>query len=86
MIKYLTKAVNEYFVWTKEDADNLHKQIEQECSEKDWTLTGWTETYKTKKTQGEIVAEWFMCKATIVFDDPKEPLYTLDSIEYNINK
>lgn len=85
MVKSLLKATNEYFVWTKEDADTLHKEIEQECSERDWTLTGWTETYKTKKAQGEIVCEWYQVKATIVFDDPKDPVHTLNNIEYDIN-
>lgn len=57
MIKYLLKTTTEYFVWTKEDADKLHKQIEEEATNNGWTLTGWTETYKTKKSGGEIVIE-----------------------------
>lgn len=84
MIKYLLKATNEYFVETKEDADKLHKAIEEEATNHGWTLTGWTETYKTKKSGGEVVAEWFVCKSTIVFDDPKDPLTPLKSIDYNM--
>lgn len=84
MIKFLLKSVNEYRVETKEDADALHKQIEEEATGNGWTLTGWTETYKTKKSQGEIVEEWFVCKATVVFNDPKEPEIALKNIEYNM--
>lgn len=84
MIKYLIKSVNEYRVETKEDADVLHKAIEEEATEKGWTLSGWAETYKNRKASGEIVEEWYICKSTVVFNDPKEPESVLDSIEYNM--
>lgn len=84
MIKYLIKATNEYRVETKEDADALHKQIEEEATNNGWVLSGWTETYKTRKSQGEIVEEWFVCKSTVVFNDAKEPDFPLRSIDYNM--
>lgn len=84
MIKYLIKATNEYRVETKEDADTLHKQLEEETTNNGWTLSGWAETYKTRKSQGEIVEEWYVCKSTIIFNDPKEPENELQSIEYNM--
>ena len=84
MIKYLLKATNEYFVWTKEDADKLHKQIEEAAINNGCTLTGWTETYKTKKSGGEIVSEWYVCKSTVVFQDAKDPIAPLKSIDYNM--
>ena len=84
MIKFLLKSVNEYRVETKEDADALHKQIEEEAITNGWTLSGWTETYKTRKAQGEIVEEWFVCKSTVVFNDQKEPETPLRSIDYNM--
>ena len=85
MIKYLIKATNEYRVATKEDADTLHKEIEEEATSKGWVLSGWTETYKTKKSQGEIIEEWFICKSTVIFNDAKEPIDSLKSIDYNMN-
>lgn len=84
MIKYLIKTTNEYRVETKEDADTLHKQLEEEATNNGWTLSGWAETYKTRKSQGEIVEEWYICKSTIIFNDPKEPKNELQSIEYNV--
>lgn len=84
MIKYLIKATNEYRVETKEDADALHKQIEEEATNNGWVLSGWTETYKTRKSQGEIVEEWFVCKSTVIFNDAKEPNFSLWSIDYNM--
>ena len=83
MIKFLLKSTNEYRVETKEDADALHKQIEEEATANGWTLSGWNETYKTRKAQGEIVEEWFVCKSTVVFNDQKEPETPLRSIEYH---
>ena len=86
MVKFLIKATNEYRVETKEDADALHKQIEEEATDNGWTLSGWNETYKTRKAQGEIVEEWYICKSTVVFNDPKEPEDALRNIDYNIIK
>ena len=84
MIKYLIKATNEYRVETKEDADTLHKQLEEEATEKGWTLSGWSETYKNRKSQGEIIEEWFICKSIVVFNDAKEPTNALKDIQYNM--
>lgn len=84
MIKYLIKATNEYRVETKDDADALHKQIEEEATNNGWTLSGWNEAYKTRKAQGEIVEEWFICKSTVIFNDAKEPENALKNISYNM--
>ncbi len=84
MIKYLIKATNEYRVETKEDADTLHKQLEEEAADNGWTLSGWSETYKNRKSQGEIIEEWFICKSVVVFNDAKEPTNALKDIQYNM--
>ena len=84
MIKYLIKATNEYRVETKEDADILHKQLEEEATSKGWTLSGWSETYKNRKSQGEIIEEWFICKSVVIFNDAKEPAAALENIQYNM--
>lgn len=84
MIKYLLKATNEYYVDTKEDADTLHQQIEEEASANGWTLSGWSETFKTKKQGGEIVESWYVCKSVVTFNDAKEPEIPLRSIAYNM--
>ena len=84
ILKYLIKATNEYRVETKEDADKLHKELEEEATEKGWTLSGWSETYKNRKSQGEIIEEWFICKSVVVFNDPKEPVIALEDISYNM--
>ena len=84
MIKYLLKATNEYRVDTKDDADALHKQLEEEATNNGWVLSGWTEAYKTRKSQGEIVEEWYICKSTVIFNDAKEPETALKNIDYNM--
>lgn len=84
MIKFLIKSINEYRVETKEDADLLHKQIEEEATNNGWTLSGWNETYKTRKSQGEIIEEYFVCKSTVIFNEVKEPEFALKSIDYNM--
>ena len=85
MIKYLIKSTQEIRVETEEDADALHKQMAAEADEIGATLTSWNEAKKEKKSKGEVLDEWFICKYTLTFEDPKEPVNILDSIEYHIN-
>ena len=81
---FLIKATNEYRVETKEHADKLHKELEAFCSNNRYTLASWSEVYKCRKAQGEIIDEYYQTKATIQFNDIKEPETVLDSIDYNM--
>ena len=84
MIKYITKSTIELRVETEEDADALHKQMAKEAEDMGAVLTAWTQTLKTRKQQGEIVEEYYHCKATTAFGDIKEPTFPLKKIEYDI--
>lgn len=81
---FLIKVINEYRVETKECAKKLHKELEAFCAENGYTLVSWSETYKNRKAQGEIIDEYYQIKATIQFNDIKEPEIVLDSINYNM--
>ena len=82
MIKYLIKTVNEIRVATEEEADALHQEIAEKASRVGAVLTNWTETKKERKSQGEVIEEWYICKYTYVFNDPKEPITPFDDIQY----
>lgn len=82
MIKNLLKAVTEYRVETKEDADALHKQFEDEARTGGYTLTAWTETFKETKVKGEVIETYYVCKATFVFDNAKTPINNFDGVEF----
>lgn len=82
MIKYLIKSTVEIRVETEEDANALHKQYEKYAHDNNVTLNSWTQTYRTRKSGGEIVEEWFICKAILQFNDPKEPETALSKIDY----
>lgn len=85
MIKYLIKSTQEIRVETEEDADTLHKQMAEEAERIGATLTTWNETKKEQKAKGEIIAEWWICKYTLAFNDPKEPIIFLKDITYNLD-
>jgi len=85
MIKHLIKSTQEIRVSTEDAADALHKQMAQEAEEIGATLSSWTETLRNKKSKGEIIESWVIVKYTLTFDDPKDPMHTLESIEYNID-
>lgn len=84
MIKYLIKSTQEIRVETEEDADALHKQMATEAEQLGAVLTSWNETKKEQKAKGEIIAEWYICKYTLSFNDPKEPIIPLKSINYDM--
>lgn len=84
MIKYLIKSTQEIRVETEEDADVLHKQMATEAEQLGAVLTSWNETKKEQKAKGEIIAEWYICKYTLSFNDPKEPIIPLKSIDYDM--
>lgn len=86
MLKALCKSTNEYRVETKEDADSLHQELDKMTQDNGWTLSAWAETYRTKKSGGEIIEEWYVCKYTIVFNDSKAPETFGGDIEYHFNQ
>lgn len=84
MLKFLLKATNEIFVLTEEDANTLHKEIEEFAHSNNYTLYSWTQTLKEKKSKGEVIDSWFICKYVLVFNDPKEPEIKLNDIIYDM--
>jgi len=84
MIKYLIKNTMEIRVESEEDANALHKYYEDFAHDNDYILNSWTQTYRTKKSGGEIVEEWFICKVVLIFNDPKAPTIPLDTIDFKM--
>lgn len=84
MLKYLIKTTTEIRIETKEDAEILHKEIEEFCRNNGYTLSSWTQNYKCRKQKGEIVDEFYQIKYIIQFNDIKEPETTLKDIQYNM--
>ena len=78
MLKALCKSTNEYRVETKEDADSLHQELDKMVQDNGWTLSAWAETYRTKKSGGEVVEEWF--------NEAKAPETFGGDIEYHFNQ
>lgn len=84
MIKYLIKSTNEIRVESEEDANELHHFYEKFAHDNDYILNSWTQTLRTKKSGGEIIESWFICKVVLVFNDAKAPNIPLDTIEFNM--
>lgn len=84
MIKYLIKSTNEIRVEDENDANELHRFYEKFAHDNDYILNSWTQTLRTKKSQGEIVESWFICKVVLVFNDAKTPDIPLDTIDFKM--
>jgi hypothetical protein len=86
MIQYLIKNTAEIRVETEDDANALHRQYEQYAHDNDFTLNSWSQTYRTRKSGGEIVEEWYICKPVLVFNDAKAPEIPLVGIDFNMRQ
>lgn len=86
MIKYLIKSTNEIRVESEEDANELHRFYEKFAHDNNYILNSWTQTLRTKKSGGEIIESWFICKVILVFNDAKTPDIPFDNIEFNMQK
>lgn len=84
MIKYLIKSTNEIRVEDENDANELHRFYEKFAHDNNYILNSWTQTLRTKKSQGEIVESWFICKVVLVFNDTKTPDIPLDTIDFKM--
>lgn len=84
MLKSLIKATNEVRVETEEEADQFHKELQQEAEKIGCILSTFTKTLRQKKSKGEVIDEYYQIKYTYVFNDIKEPYSYLKNIEYNM--
>lgn len=66
---HLIKVTNVYRVPTIQDALNLREELENGAGE----LTNFAYATKYIKQKGEIIEEYQQVKATLVFNDEKEP-------------
>ena len=74
-MKYLIKATNVYRVPTVADALKLREEL---SNQNYGELNSFSYTTKYIKQKGEIVEEYQLVKATIVFNEEKEPESTVD--------
>lgn len=84
MIKYLIKSTNEIRVEDENDANELHRFYEKFAHDNNYILNSWTQTLRTKKSQGEIIESWFICKVVLIFNDAKAPDIPLDTIDFKM--
>ena len=69
-MEYLLKTTEVYRVPTEEAALKLRQSL---ASIELGRLTSFTHTLKQIKAKGEVVEEYWVCKATIEFTKEKEP-------------
>ena len=86
MLKYLIKSTNEIRVNSEEDANTLHKEYEDFARDNGYILNSWAQIYRTRKSGGEVVEEWWVCKVVLIFNDVKSPDIPLDTIDFNMQK
>lgn len=84
MIKYLIKNTAEIRVETEDDANKLHKECEKYAHDNNYVLSSWTQTLKEKKSKGEVIESWVICRYILIFNDAKEPEIPLNDITFNM--
>ena len=69
-MEYLLKVQNVYRVATEQEALNLRERLRDEAN---GTLIAFSYAVKYVKQKGEIIDEYYVCKATLEFNAEKEP-------------
>lgn len=69
-MEYLLKVQNVYRVATEQEALNLRERLRDETN---GTLTAFSYAVKYVKQKGEIIDEYYVCKATIEFNAERDP-------------
>jgi hypothetical protein len=70
MTKYLLNATNTYRVHTVAEVEQLHDLLKHDTN---FELTAFSYTTKDIKVKGEVIDQYQVVKAKIVFTNEKEP-------------
>lgn len=70
MNNYLLKVQNVYRVETEADALKLREELRHNGNGE---LTAFAYTVKYIKQKGEVIGEYYVCKATLEFNSEREP-------------
>ena len=79
-MEYLINTVVTYRVHTVEDAEALHERLKNDGR---FELMAFSRTTKPNKDKKDVVDEYQVCKAKLVFTEEKEPeaRYEIDFVE-----
>lgn len=80
-MKNLVSVVETIRVSTVDEVERLHNELKEDNK---FTLKKFEYAHKTVKAKGEIIDEYELVKATLVFNDEKEPENDVE-INFNIN-
>lgn len=76
-MRYLVSVVNTIRVETVEEVERLHTELKEDPR---FTLKKFEYQHKETKQKGEVIDEYELVKATLLFNNEKEP-----DAEVNIN-
>lgn len=80
MSKYLTKNLLEYRVDSLIEVEAFHDSLKNDST---FTLDTFAYQQKQVKSKGEMVDEYYIVKAKLIFNDPKDPISQIN-IEYEV--
>lgn len=78
-MKYLISVVETIRVSTVDEVEKLHNELKEDNK---FILKKFEYAHKTVKAKGEIIDEYELVKATLVFNDEKEPE---NDVDINVN-
>ena len=82
------KDIYSYYVYEDEILKGFIKingiEIEKQAVDMGCVLSTFTKTLKEKKSKGEVLESWYVVKYVFTFNDVKEPMTYLKSIDYNM--
>ena len=82
MITWVLKNTAEYRVDTMAEVEDFNKKLQTDAAENGYTLSSFSWVKKEVKSGGEVIDEYFIVKASNVFNDAKEPENAFLKVEF----
>lgn len=81
-MKYLISVVETIRVANVNEVEKLHTALKED---KRFELKKFEYSHKEVKSKGEVIDEYELVKATLIFNNEKEPLCSVE-IDYNVEE
>ena len=84
-VHWILKNTTEYRVDTMAEVEEFHKQLQEQAAQDGYTLSSFSWNKKEIVKQGELFDEYFIVKASFIFNNAKEPELPFFKVDFPRN-
>lgn len=84
--KALISTVETYRIETEDEVNKFKQEQREEADRIGYIINNFNIALKEKKSKGEVIDTWYIVSIKKIFEDPKEIVRYIESIDYNFEK